>query len=201
MSRGRGWGQVKGRAHSPIVPPSYAVDQPHPDPSCGQAPPPAGWNPARLTQLVRHLVAEHGQRGGQPCLPGGQKGGAHGQPVGEVVHGVAQSDHVGQQSQPCGRGGRGCVFAPAGSSAPLPVPVPAPRTETLTPNAPGPPSGLTWAPSPGLRAQQLGALLRHLEGETKLVGGPCRLGSGQEGEEALAEPSPQIRPGAEALEG
>lgn len=34
-----------------------------------------------------------------------------------------------------------------------------------------------------------------------MVGGPCRLGSGQEGEEALAEPSPQIRPGAEALEG
>ena len=37
-------------------------------------------------------------------------------------------------------------------------------------------------------------------GETKLVGGPCRLGSGREGEEARVEPSPQIRPGAEALE-
>lgn len=171
MSRGRGWGQVEGRAHSPTVPPNSAADQPHPDPRCGQTPPHplrtppmASGNPSRLTQLVRHLVAEHGQRGGQTRLPGGQKGGAHGQPVGEVVHGVAQRDHPGQQSQLCGRGGRGCAFAPPVPPSPSPSPCLRPRTETLTPNAPGPPSGLTWAQPLGLRAQQLGALLRHLEG-------------------------------------
>lgn len=57
-----------------------------------------------LTQLVGQLVAEHGQRGGQSSLPGGCEGGAHGQPIGEVVYSIAQRDQVRQQSQFCGHG-------------------------------------------------------------------------------------------------
>ena len=56
-----GLGSGRGPRPLPTVPPNSAADQPHPDPRCGQALPPAGGNPARLTQLVGHLVAEHGQ--------------------------------------------------------------------------------------------------------------------------------------------
>lgn len=45
-----------------------------------------------LTQLMWQLVAKHCQRGGQPCLPGGREGRAHGQPICKVVHSVAQRD-------------------------------------------------------------------------------------------------------------
>lgn len=177
MSRGRGWGQVEGRAHSPTVPPNSAADQHTQTPRAGQTtprprtPPMAGGNPSRLTQLV---AAPRGRtRPARWPVPSSRRTKKR-RPRPTRRRSCAQRrrrDHPGRQSQLCER--RAWVRVSPGPflRPPSPSPCLRPLLQTLTPNAPGPPSGLTWAQPPGLQAQQLGVLLRHLE-ETGLVGGP-----------------------------
>lgn len=46
-------------------------------------------------------MAQDRQRGGQPSLPGGRERSANSQPVGKVVNGISNGDHIWQHAQLC----------------------------------------------------------------------------------------------------
>lgn len=52
----------------------------------------------RLTQLVRKLVAQNGQRRGQTRAPGHGERRTDRQTVGKVMNAVSNGDHVGKQT-------------------------------------------------------------------------------------------------------